>query len=122
MNHILKKADDIIHGRREDEYGPAENSFAMVADFWNVFLQAELILTPHDVAMMMCLFKIAREAHAHKDDNLIDLCGYAALADKCVKESTLHDDENAIADKIARNDMDNVFWPNVTKKYEVGAE
>ena len=40
------------------------------------------MITGHDVAMMMCLLKIARQTYAPKRDNLVDLAGYAALAQR----------------------------------------
>ncbi|WP_370650237.1 DUF6378 domain-containing protein [uncultured Desulfovibrio sp.] len=38
-------------------------------------------MTGHDVAVMMCLFKIGRlKTGTHKKDSYVDLCGYAAIA------------------------------------------
>ena len=38
-------------------------------------------LTSRDVAMLMILFKIAREENKHKRDNITDIIGYAVLAE-----------------------------------------
>lgn len=79
---ILDKAKKVINGDRQNIYGDPENSFQIIADLWNVYYEHSysVELGPKDVAMMMCLLKIARQLHQHKDDNLVDLAGYAALA------------------------------------------
>ena len=65
-----------IVANREKEYGAPEDSFEKIAAFWSVYLEEELL--PEDVANMMILLKIAREMGGHKDDNMIDIAGYAA--------------------------------------------
>jgi hypothetical protein len=75
---ILKRANQIIQGERREQYGPVESSFQIVARMWNAYTGSDL--TSIDVAMMMILYKASREAYAHKDDNLVDIAGYAALA------------------------------------------
>lgn len=75
---ILDKAKSIINGERQGTYGSPEDSFKVIANFWSSYLNTEL--TPHDVANMMILLKIARNAGGvYKDDNWIDICGYAAI-------------------------------------------
>ena len=83
---ILKAAAKCVCGDREQDYGEAENSFTVIADFWGTYLaekcvgpRADVCLNPEDVAAMMALLKIARIASGHaKADNWIDLAGYAA--------------------------------------------
>ena len=87
---ILDKAKSIINGERQGTYGSPEDSFQVIANFWSSYLNTDL--TPHDVANMMILLKIARNAGGvYKDDNWIDICGYAAiggeLQDKYNKEN-----------------------------------
>lgn len=80
---VLMQAHTTINGERQDQYGNAEDNFKAIAEFWNEYLSDHLqaSLTAHDVAMMMCLLKIARiKTGAGKEDNYVDLCGYAALA------------------------------------------
>ena len=65
-NGILSKAESIINGERQGTYGDAEDSFQTIADMWS--------------ANMMILMKVARNSSGvYKDDNWIDICGYAAL-------------------------------------------
>jgi hypothetical protein len=74
---ILQDALTIISKDRATEYGTPEDSFAVIADFWSVYLGREV--NAQDVAIMMALLKIARLYYNknHKD-SWIDLAGYAA--------------------------------------------
>lgn len=84
---ILKTASDLISRERQGEYGNPRDNFANVANLWNDFLRAQGIsdvfsnpITPSDVACMMILLKIARIGRKpDKDDNWIDIAGYAGL-------------------------------------------
>lgn len=87
---ILSEADRIIAGEREGQYGAAEDSFTVIAGMWNQYLYRKLVdntwgqlISSRDVAMMMILLKVARETHSGKRDNLVDIAGYAALAERC---------------------------------------
>lgn len=87
-NDILAEADRIINGERQEQYGKPEDSFALIASYWNVYLESiykngqyVMTLQAEDVAIMMCLLKIARtQGGQKKKDNYTDICGYAALA------------------------------------------
>lgn len=75
---ILNIAGDIIAGNRKECYGEAENSFNTIAKMWSAYLNYNV--TSEDVANMMILLKVARNASGkYKTDNWIDICGYAAL-------------------------------------------
>ena len=64
---------------REGQYGSPENNFSLIAELWSAY-KGETF-TAEDVAMMMALLKIARiKTGKHKDDNYVDLAGYAACA------------------------------------------
>ena len=83
---ILKKARDLITGDRNETHGDAFQNHAEIAEFWNIFLDKKLqpmaSITAEDVALMMVLMKISRNAQGKKNnlDNFIDMCGYAAIA------------------------------------------
>lgn len=77
-DEILDKAKSIINGERQGTYGTAEDSFAVISQLWTAYLGKDL--SSADVANMMILMKVARNASGvYKDDNWIDICGYAAL-------------------------------------------
>lgn len=76
---ILKQAEQIVCQDRESQYGSPEDNFAKIAEYWSIYLESKI--TAHDVAMMMIFLKTARiSTGKFKDDNYIDLCGYAACA------------------------------------------
>ncbi len=85
---ILDRANDIIHGKRNDEYGSAERSFETIAKLWTIYRTQNMAdrnyFTGSDVAMMMILLKVARTNDVPTEDSLIDICGYAALASACI--------------------------------------
>jgi hypothetical protein len=59
---------------------------------WNAFLEARTSgdeLNAKDVASMMILLKTARLANNpdHRD-SVVDICGYAALIERCDEEPT----------------------------------
>lgn len=74
---ILTAAEKCVCTDRQTQYGSPEYSFRLIADFWNKYLGVSNI-KPRDVAAMLALLKIARIRNGVKDDNWIDLAGYAA--------------------------------------------
>ena len=76
---ILDTAKSIVCGERQDQYGNPEDNFERIADLWTSYLNADVMLQAADVACMMMLLKIARIATGTgKDDNWVDIAGYAA--------------------------------------------
>jgi hypothetical protein len=75
---ILKEANKLIGGNRNDDYGDKLTNHQNIAALWAIFLRKTI--TPHDVAMCMALVKVARLMHAHKKDSYLDLAAYAAIA------------------------------------------
>lgn len=75
---ILKTAEKCVCGDREQDYGSPEDNFGRIAQFWNAYLNTTQIKS-WDVAAMLALLKLARIASGHaKEDNWVDLAGYAA--------------------------------------------
>ncbi len=104
---ILMQALDIINGDRQDTYGKPEDSFELIAEYWNSYLirlqknilknkgfnPKEYKLVPmidcKGVAEMMMLFKIARMSGQKPNlDNYLDLVGYAGIAADMVEEDS----------------------------------
>lgn len=90
---ILEAAEKCVCGEREGQYGSPENSFKRIANLWNAYLGDMAVpIRPRDVAAMLALLKIARISKGVKDDNWIDLAGYAAcggeIDDKKQKATT----------------------------------
>lgn len=77
---IMLKALTVINGERQDQYGSPEDNFEKIAEYWRTYLGIKT-LNASNVAMMMVLFKIAREGlgSGKNADNVLDICGYSAL-------------------------------------------
>jgi hypothetical protein len=82
LGDCLDEAKRTICGERQDVYGNPEDSFTLIANYWNAYLAAkDGMLSALDIAHMMILFKMARvQGQAPKRDNYVDLCGYAGIA------------------------------------------
>ena len=119
-NDILDKAKTIINGERQGTYGNAEDNFANIAAFWSTYLNTEISST--DVANMMILMKVARNASGvYKDDNYIDICGYAALGGEIaanpVKQAA-HDDSVDAVDALRHRYVVSEDAIKEVKRYE----
>jgi hypothetical protein len=75
---VLEEAGRLISQDRRAEYGPVEESFQRVAAMWTQIIGAPV--TAKQVALCMAAMKICREVAKAKRDNLVDACGYMALA------------------------------------------
>ena len=90
---ILKEANTIIYGDREKTYGHPSKNLETIAVMWNAYVNAKPnkgnSLNAKDVAAMMVLLKTARLANnpEHRD-SLVDICGYAALIERCDETPT----------------------------------
>ena len=86
---ILDEAKFILEGQRKEDYGDADACFTRIAEFWSTYLTARGpgLLSPHDVANMMILLKVARDAHKPGQfECMVDIIGYATLSDE-IRES-----------------------------------
>ena len=104
---ILREAESMVLGDRQDDYGTPENSFERIANLWNSYLDTRLDgrLGAVDVAAMMALLKIARIASGHgKRDNWVDLAGYAACGGEIqsMQDYTTKLNQNQTTDSINR--------------------
>lgn len=81
---VLVEAKKCVCGDREEDYGKPENNFATIAALWTNYLNTtfndiNFIIGPEDVAAMMILLKVSRIASGNgKNDNWVDIAGYAA--------------------------------------------
>ena len=84
---ILDVAKQITHGDRQAAYGPPDQDFRRTADMMNALfsdlLKDGVKFEPQHVAMMMILIKLSRQRHQQKQDNWIDIAGYAHCGDIC---------------------------------------
>jgi hypothetical protein len=79
---ILNKAAHAVCGPRNDSYGPPIEDFKCQAAMISAYLSRtngkEVKVTAPDIAAIMCCVKLGRQAHVPKEDNWVDLAGYAA--------------------------------------------
>lgn len=90
---ILDEAKSLVYGERNAAYGHPRDNLKMIAEMWNSYLDeppaiptvdppCNRKISPRNVAMMMVLVKVAREAQGPKRDNLTDIASYAATAER----------------------------------------
>lgn len=85
----LDEAKRIVCTDRNEQYGEPEDNFNVIADYWAAYLNSKykvgVPLDSGDVAHMMILFKMGRitTAKTYKEDNYVDMAGYAACAMEC---------------------------------------
>ena len=81
---ILDKAKDIRAGSRQSDYGDAVTNFKRIATIASIASDKEI--TAVDAVNVLIAVKIVREAFHHKEDNLVDLCGYADIKNLIMEE------------------------------------
>jgi len=81
---LLDEAKRITTRDRQSDYGHPSDDFARTAMLWTGILAGRLregqFVSPMDVPLCMIAVKLARQAHRHKRDNLVDIAGYARTA------------------------------------------
>ena len=80
---LLQEAIKIVTKDRNATHGEPEDNFKTIAKYWNNYMTstygALIEFTPHDIAVLMALVKIARISTSPQvADHWIDLAGYAA--------------------------------------------
>lgn len=92
MENILKHADQIVNDRSEEkdrQYGPFSECINRTARIYNA-MSYEHVLTGIDVFKVLIALKFAREAYAHKEDNLLDAAAYIGALNNYIEENKLN--------------------------------
>lgn len=110
VQQVLSIAQAILSGDRRESYGSPRESFARIATLWSAYLG--YAISSHDVAMLMILLKMARQKNKHKEDNLVDICGYASLA-------TVLEECNEERSDVPGHDDSSEFVPAESVRYVV---
>lgn len=81
---VAEEAHNIIHGDRRATYGTPTSSFEQIAALWEAYLKRRKDgpLDAQDVANMMILMKVSRDAMEYLRDNVVDIIGYAMLKEE----------------------------------------
>jgi len=81
---ILDTAKRITATDRQEDYGHPSADFERTAAMWTAIFSARLVpdarVLAMDIPLCMIAVKLARQAHRHKRDNLVDIAGYARTA------------------------------------------
>ena len=78
-SEILDTAKEYVTKDRAATHGDAESNFGLIAAYWSAHLNKNI--SPHDVAVMMTLMKLARmKSNPAHVDSAVDAAGYSALA------------------------------------------
>ena len=76
---FLRDAVTLVEGDRALEYGDKVINHSNIAKLWSAYLNQPL--TGHEVAVMMCLLKIARTKLGKRTrDTYVDAAAYMAIA------------------------------------------
>jgi len=99
----LKLAEQTICHDRQDVHGAPEDTHALIADYWSVYLSGDadkpVMIDAADVAVMMTLFKIARmQVNPAHQDNIVDGIGYLAIAGEII-DRVQHGSDELLNDK-----------------------
>jgi hypothetical protein len=74
---ILGKAQTIIDGDRQKDYGDWSDNAEDIASMWTVILGSNV--SARQVGLCMIALKMVRLKRGPHEDSFVDICGYAAL-------------------------------------------
>ena len=86
------RAEELIFGDRNKQYGHPIDDFATTAEFWTTWGHARGLMkpgaafVPEDVPNMMVLLKMSRESRVHQIDSPLDGCGYFGCLGRVIAE------------------------------------
>src|SRR3990167_4084338 len=96
---VLDEAKELVHGDRNDAYGPPSEDGARFAGMMNGLflsrlravrdgrLRPEEFFGPTDYPRVQIVAKLSRSMHSHRRDTWTDIAGYAELADWIEEDS-----------------------------------
>lgn len=94
MSNILEKADAIVNKRSEEKermYGPFSDSMKRATAIYNAVAPDGEKITVLGMFRAMVAMKFAREAHAHKEDNLLDAVAYIGAMNNYIESGDYGD-------------------------------
>lgn len=87
--NVLQEADKLVNGERDESYGLPHENWGDTAEMMTAYLHArkllprDRVIDAHDGCMLMNCVKLAREGNKRSRDNLVDIAGYANVAERC---------------------------------------
>ena len=89
--NILYEADNIVNHRSEEKermYGPFSESMERATVIYNACSPENEQITPLGMYRAMIALKLSREAHSHREDNLLDAAAYIGAMNNYINELT----------------------------------
>lgn len=74
---VLERAAELVDGPRQESYGHPADSFERAAQAWSAVLGHHV--SPRAVCQCLIALKLVRDAHSPKEDNIVDIAGYARV-------------------------------------------
>jgi hypothetical protein len=118
-DEILETAQQYVSADRNQQYGEPEDNFALIGDYWSVYLGSMhpgSLPDAYDVALLLGLMKVARASRRPKNaDSLIDLAGYAACAGEILEKQHSVAARPITLEELAR--ASKAPWPRTSRTY-----
>jgi len=87
---VLLRAEEMINGQRQKDYGSPLKSFTRLAALWWAYIitrpDPNAPLSPEDAGCMALLMKISRYQNGYHDDSVVDMAGYAGCLELVQRE------------------------------------
>ncbi len=87
LGNILEQANKITSKNRQEDYGDPKDSCERIAKIASAILDKKI--SAKEVVIILIALKLAREQNKHKEDNLVDLAGYAWVLNEIVKDEEI---------------------------------
>lgn len=87
--NILQKANEIVNERSEEkerQYGPFSESMERATVIYNAMSPETEQISTIGMFRAMIALKLSREAHSHKEDNLLDTAAYIGALNNYIEE------------------------------------
>lgn len=85
--NILEEANQIIHGKRNQDYGSPLQNHSLTAEYFNIYLShRKHPINAEDVCILNILQKISRGQNKITRDTLVDIAGYAGNIEMIIEE------------------------------------
>ncbi len=94
MTSILREAEEIVSGARQEAYGHPLDNWGLTARLMEPILKTSV--TAEQAAMCAIAMKVSRLCHSYKRDSVVDIAGYAAVI------SMIHDERQRRAKEHAK--------------------
>lgn len=79
---LSDRALELVDGPRQDAYAPPARNMRNIGRVWAAMLDLPEPIPPEQVALMLAGMKLVRASYKAGEDSLVDLVGYAEIAER----------------------------------------